>query len=127
MARIPHGGELIVCEVSIAPGFRIENVYAMAGIPRIMQAQFDTIEPTLKGGPPILSRRIRCNLREGDIAFELADIQKSQPKVDIGSYPHYGETPSLSLVLRGTDEAILKSIEEKIVAMILSRGDTPIF
>jgi len=55
MARIPHGAQLIDNPVSTAPGFQTENVYVMAGVPRIMQAMFDSILPTLQQGAVIQS------------------------------------------------------------------------
>src|SRR4051812_43176979 len=50
MARIPHGADLIVNPISKAPGFRIGNVIVMAGVPSIMQAMLDNVEPTLRTG-----------------------------------------------------------------------------
>lgn len=100
MARIPDGAELLLAENTAAPGFKIHNVYVMAGVPKIMQSMFLRLEDTLAKGDPVLSRTISCNLREGDIAIELENIQHLFPSVEIGSYPHMGETPSLSLVLR---------------------------
>ena len=110
MARIPKGAALIDNPVSVAPGFRLENVYVMAGVPKIMQGMFLNIEPELPQGTPLLSRTIRAALREGDIAIELEKIQKAFPDVEIGSYPAMdGEKPDLSLVLRAEDE---KRLEE---------------
>jgi molybdenum cofactor synthesis domain-containing protein len=126
MARIPVGAELLHCEATIAPGFRMENVFVMAGVPRIMQAQLESILPTLDGGAPVLSRKVQCNLKEGDIAFELEAIQKNYPDIDVGSYPHMNQVPCLSLVVRGTDDARLLSAADSIAAMIEKFGDQPI-
>ena len=65
MATAPEGSTLIVNPVSRAPGFRMGNVFVMAGIPQIMQSMFDHVKPTLQGGRPIVSRSVRCNLPEG--------------------------------------------------------------
>ncbi len=119
MARIPVGATLIDNPVSIAPGFKIENIYVMAGVPNIMQAMFLCVEPTLAQGTPMLSNTVTCALREGDIAIEMEAIQDTFPEVEIGSYPSMsGDSPHLSLVLRAPDEKPLKAATEKIVAMV---------
>lgn len=128
MARIPVGATLIDNPVSIAPGFKIENVYVMAGVPKIMQSMFLGIENTLAQGAPMLSNTISCSLREGDIAIELEDIQKQFPDVEIGSYPMMsGGGPSLSLVLRSPDEKPLKAATDKVVEMAKRiNGEEPV-
>lgn len=109
MAMIPKGASLIDNPASAAPGYNIGNVYVMAGVPKIMQAMFESIVPTLTGGAPMLSRTIACNAREGDIADGLAEIQNRYPDVKIGSYPAFmaSSGSSLSIVLRGRDKALL--------------------
>ena len=127
MARIPAGATLIDNPASIAPGFKIKNVYVMAGVPSIMQAMFLAVEPTLPQGAPMLSNTVTCSLREGDIAIEMENIQKQCPDVEIGSYPTMGGSgPSLSLVLRATDEKPLKAATEKIVKMVRDAGEEPV-
>ncbi len=127
MARTPEHATLIHCEATIAPGFKTENVYTMAGVPKIMQSQFGVILETLEGGKPVLSRKVQCNLKEGDIAIELEDIQKAHPNVDIGSYPHMGQTPSLSLIARGTDEQSLESVHQALSDMVKKYGEEPVY
>jgi molybdenum cofactor synthesis domain-containing protein len=119
MARIPKGAVLIDNPASIAPGFKIKNIHVLAGVPKIMQAMFMAIEPSLPQGEPVLSSTITCALREGDIALELENIQKEFPDVEIGSYPVMGGVkPDLSLVLRATDEKRLKTAVEKVAEMV---------
>jgi len=118
MARIPVGATLIDNPVSGAPGFKIKNVFVMAGVPKIMQAMFLGIESTLARGVPMLSNTITGSLRESEIALEMEEIQKQHPDVEIGSYPAMGSEPSVSLVLRAVDEKKLKTATEKIVAMV---------
>ncbi len=65
MAHIPEGAVLVDNPVSRAPGFQIGNVFVLAGVPRIMQAMFDGIKHRLKGGAPVRSRSVVCNLPEG--------------------------------------------------------------
>lgn len=127
MARTPEGAELIHCDATVAPGFKTENVYTMAGVPKIMQAQFSVILKDLKGGQPMLSRIVQCNLKEGDIAIDLENVQKTFADVDIGSYPHMGETPSLSLIARGRDAARLDSVHQALSEMVKRYGEDPIY
>ncbi len=123
MALTPQGASLIENPVSSAPGFRVENVYVMAGVPGIMQAMFKTLQGGLSGGAPILSKIISCNLFEGDIADDLAAIQKLYERVEIGSYPNFRNAAySLRLVVRATDAAMLNQAADAIKAMIARHG-----
>jgi len=109
MGQIPQGATLIQNPVSAAPGFKIENVYVFAGIPKIMQAMFDSIADTLAGGAPLLSNTVTCQLAESQIAENLEALQSKFPDIDMGSYPHFrGGVMGLSVVLRGTDEPLLE-------------------
>jgi molybdenum cofactor synthesis domain-containing protein len=127
MAHTPEGAALIVNAVSRAPGFRMGNVFVMAGIPRVMQAMFDAVKHDLKGGRPMLARTVSCHLAEGVIAKGLGEIQNRYPDLDIGSYPFYrrGEFGT-SLVLRGRDGARLTAGTEEVIALVKSLGGTPI-
>lgn len=128
MAEVPVGATLIDNPVSTAPGFKLGNVYVMAGVPRIMQAMFEGIAPTLVGGKPMLSRSVSCTLGEGVLAKGLGEIQARHPAVDIGSYPYYRVGGfGVSLVARGTDAAELETVAQAIAAMITSLGATPVF
>ncbi len=126
MAMIPQGAALVANPVSGAPGFRMENVYTFAGVPRIMQGMFDSIRGDLKGGNKVLSGTVACDMRESVIAQDLEAIQAKWPGVDIGSYPSYrGGIPGLSVVARTTDAGILDKVMADIVAMVERLGGTP--
>ncbi len=119
MARIPVGADLIPNSATKAPGFRIGNVFVMAGVPSIMQAMLDAIGPTLKQGVKLESRPIPTSLKEGDFGTQLGAIAKAHPNVLIGSYPHFdGQTFTNTLVLRSRDEAALDAAEADVRAMI---------
>ena len=123
MARIPHGAHLIDNPVSAAPGFQLENVYVMAGVPRIMQAMFDSILPLLQAGAVIESVSVSCNLGEGTIASPLRALQERFPDVDLGSYP--GEVDGkfrVTLVGRSADKAQLKKIDLQLRQLIKNAG-----
>jgi molybdenum cofactor synthesis domain-containing protein len=116
MARIPHGGVLVDNPVSIAPGFQMENVFTFAGIPKIMQGMFFAMQHRLVGGAPVVSRTVRTNLPEGIIAEPLGALQKRFEDLDIGSYPGFRNGKvSVSLVLRGTDDARLALASAELI------------
>ena len=109
MARIPDGASLIENSVSVAPGFQMENVFVMAGVPKVMQAMMDAVAQRLVKGVPMQSRTVEFLGGEGDIAKPLAEIQERYPSVIIGSYPF--QTPegfATNLVLRSRDEGVLE-------------------
>lgn len=87
MARIPDGATLIENPVSVAPGFTLRNVHVMAGVPAIFQTMVGSVLPKLSGGSPLLSRTLRVNLPEGEIAGPLGKIAATHIEVSIGSYP----------------------------------------
>ncbi len=104
MARIPDDAALIDNPVSVAPGFTLENVHVMAGVPSVFQAMVASVLPTLTGGAPLLSQTLRIERGEGDIAGPLSDLATEFSDLSIGSYPYqrngaYGA----SIVIRGTD------------------------
>ncbi|MGI9351187.1 MAG: competence/damage-inducible protein A [Rhizobiaceae bacterium] len=114
MTRIPDGSELIYNKISLAPGFIIENVHVMAGVPSIFQAMLEEIAPGLKGGLKILSEAVECEFGEGTIGDRLAQIQKENVDVSIGSYPRFdGESYSTQIVVRGRErEKILVAVKD---------------
>lgn len=123
MAMIPEGARLILNPVSGAPGFQMENVFVMAGVPRIMQAMFDDIKTRLKRGRPVLSNTISCGLAESVVAEALATVQARYPAVSIGSYPHYrGGVLGLSLVLRSTDDPALDQATGEVITLVRRLG-----
>jgi molybdenum cofactor synthesis domain-containing protein len=89
MARIPEGADLIDNPISKAPGFMLENVIVMAGIPRIMQVMLDSVSARLRTGRRMLARSVRVDVPEGDAAPGLAALQDAHPTVQIGSYPFF--------------------------------------
>ena len=127
MARIPHGASLINNPISRAPGFRMENVFVMAGVPAIMQAMFEGIRHDLVGGAPLLSRTIGARVPEGQLATPLARVQEAHKDVQIGSYPYYrGGALGTSIVLRATDRARLDAAAEAVRGIMREAGAEPI-
>ena len=118
MARIPEGATLINNPVSKAPGFRIGNVFVMAGVPKIMHAMMDALAPQLTTGSVAKSITIEFQGGEGDVAKPLGAIQDQYPNVTIGSYPF--ESPqgyATNLVLRARDIDALEDAAQAVSAM----------
>ncbi len=123
MASVPAGGELLDNPVSWAPGFRIQNVYVLPGVPQIMQAMYDTFKHTLAGGRPVRSRTVNAFIPESVAAGGLAAVQDRFPDVEIGSYPYVrGERFGCALVARCVDEARLADATQAIVALVQELG-----
>lgn len=123
MAETPEGAELIDNPVSVAPGFIVENVHVMAGVPKIMQAMLDTLKPRLKGGALVRSRTLVVFRGEGDMAQALAAIQGRYPQIDIGSYPFFRmDKPGTSIVFRGDDLALIDAAFAELEAYCLTSG-----
>lgn len=123
MAEIPRGAELIDNPVSQAPGFRLGNVFVMAGVPRILQAMFEGIRHTLAEGPAQLSATVTMVVREGDLAEGLAAVQDRHPGAEIGSYPTFTEgRPRVSVVARSTDPAELERVTDDVRALAVRLG-----
>ena len=126
MARIPQGARLIDNPISAAPGYQIENVCVLAGIPSIMRVMFESMQDRLAKGPPNLSRAVGAFLAECKIAAGLERIQARYPQLSIGSYPfsrdgRYGT----SLVLRGTDADALQAAVADVKALAVELGEEP--
>ncbi|MDG1471119.1 MAG: molybdopterin-binding protein [Ascidiaceihabitans sp.] len=104
MARIPDSAALIDNPVSVAPGFTIKNVHVMAGVPAVFQAMVATVLPTLTGGDPLISKTLRIERGEGDIAGPLGMLAKAYPDLSLGSYPYQKDGKyGANIVIRGTD------------------------
>jgi molybdopterin-biosynthesis enzyme MoeA-like protein len=120
MARVPDGASLVESATIMAPGFWIENVITMAGVPAIMQAMMDIVAPKLRSGPRMLSESVKANAREGDIGTPLREIQEAHPDTVIGSYPFQDEDkkPNTNLVVRSRDPEKLRAAMDAVQAML---------
>jgi molybdenum cofactor synthesis domain-containing protein len=119
MARIPHGASLIRNAISVAPGFRVENVIVIAGVPEVMQVMLDDITPQLDTGAVMQTTTIKLNRAEGEVADIFAAHQKTFPDVTMGSYPSFSDGRiSTQLVLRSTDSARLSAATSALELML---------
>ena len=119
MARIPSGATLIKNFISAAPGFMMENVFVMAGVPSVMEAMLQDATQYLRTGQPMQSVSIPLNRAEGDIAEILATQQDLHPDVSMGSYPSYANGyAQVDLVLRSRDKAKLATAARHLEAAL---------
>jgi len=126
MARVPRGGTLIDNPTGGPQGFAMENVYVMAGIPRVMQGMLSTLEGKLRSGDVVRSRTVRAYLGESQIANALGDIQKAHPDTDVGSYPFFRDDRyGTHLVIRGTNSDELAQVATAIMQAVQEAGETP--
>lgn len=122
MARIPSGAELITNSLSVAPGFMIENVIVLAGVPDIMQVMLDDVTPKLRTGAKMLTATIQLFRPEGDVADLFAAHQKTFPDVAMGSYPSFADgRVSTQLVLRSTDSSLLQRARNELERVLAAR------
>lgn len=125
MATLPRGAVPIRCSETTAPGFSMENVHVMAGVPRIMRSMFEALAPGLAGGQPIRSHTVHADyVYEGQIAEGLAAIQAQYPALDLGSYPYYrGKGGGVALVAKGTDGAAVEAAAAACLALLARFGE----
>ncbi len=128
MATMPRGATLIETTVSIAPGFSIANVHVMAGVPRVMQAQYDSLAPTLPRGRPIVACAVHATgVQEGRIAAGLSAVQARYPALDLGSYPYYRASGNgVAIVAKGTDAAAAAAAIAEVTALFIELGHAPV-
>ena len=127
MSWMPSNANLILNPASGAPGFYIENVFCLPGVPSILESMLPNLNSKLDGGKPILSKTISLRTLESDIAKPLKKTQEENKDVDIGSYPFFRKGKiGVSIVLRSRDQSkidecssqILKLIKEKKIEIV---------
>ena len=115
MTMIPVGAELVDNPVSKAPGFKMDNVFVMAGIPSIMQGMLEGARRFLKGGDVVKSMSIDVFTPESNVAQALTDLQNKYNDVEIGSYPFSKDNRfGTTLVMRSSDEKRLHQCDEEL-------------
>lgn len=126
MAHAPQGAEMISTKGSAIPGYRIGNVFVMAGVPRIMRAMLEPILETLRKGSAILSGAVHANVSEGEIAQQLEQIQLAHPDIVIGSYPQDSDSERSNyrviFTVRGVCQKEIDQVCDKILAACASGG-----
>ncbi len=129
MANTPEGASLVKNPISTAPGFRVENVYVLAGVPMVMRAMLEVLKPELIGGKTTLSKAVASYVGEGNMARGLAALQEKYAELDIGSYPFYKQNGKFgtTIVMRHTDQAMLDAAADEVAALMREHGGEPEF
>ena len=127
MVWMPEKAELILNPTSGAPGFSVDNVFCLPGVPSIMKSMLGGLKNKIVGGEPILSHTISLRTVESEIANSLTNVQEKNLDVEIGSYPffHAGKL-GVSIVIRSEDQnkidncnsQILKFVNEKKIEVV---------
>ncbi|MEH6695981.1 MAG: molybdopterin-binding protein [Hyphomonas sp.] len=128
MARVPNGASLVANPVSGAPGFQMENVFTLAGVPQVARAMLEDIGPRLRTGAVVHKVTIRgLGLREGDIAEPLGALAVEMPNVSYGSYPWFRSVGDngVHLVASTIHAELIDTIVQRLEAIIFATGVTP--
>ena len=125
MAKMPENVELILNPLTSAPGFIIQNVYVLPGVPEIMKKIFNNILINIKKGKPKKTVTINTNLYESIMSIKLSQIQDQNPECSIGSYPCYSYTAKsggVNIVISSWSLENLDDITNEINNMISLLG-----
>jgi len=127
MARMPAGAQLIANPVSKAPGFQVENVFVLAGVPSIMRGMLEDVAPRLRRGVEVHSRTLRApGLREGEVGQALGALQAAHPEVSIGSYPWFGaDGYGVHLVARSANLEALDRVAAALIQLAAEHATPP--
>jgi len=119
MIWMPENAELILNPTSGAPGFSVENVFCLPGVPSIMKSMLGGLKNKIVGGDPILSHTISLKTVESEIANSLTEVQDNNKDVEIGSYPffHAGKL-GVSIVLRSENQSRIDECNLQILEFV---------
>ena len=119
MVWMPEDANLILNPTSGAPGFNVENVFCLPGVPSIMKSMLGGLKNKIVGGEPILSRTISLKTVESEIANSLTEVHDNNKDVEIGSYPffHAGKL-GVSIVLRSENQSRIDECNLQILNFV---------
>ena len=119
MVKMPKDAELILNPTSGAPGFNVENVFCLPGVPSILKSMLGGLKNKIVGGEPILSHTISLKTVESEIANSLTKVQLENKDVEIGSYPffHAGKL-GVSIVLRSENQNRIDDCNSQILKFV---------
>ena len=123
MAKMPITANLILNPTSGAPGFYVENVFSLPGVPSILKAMIGGLGNVLVGGDPILSKTINLMTYESEIASSLTNVQDNNKDVEIGSYPFFRQGKlGVSIVLRSKDQDKINLCNSLILEFVKAKN-----
>ena len=106
MVWMPKNAKLILNPTSGAPGFNVENVFCLPGVPSILKSMLGGLTNKIVGGDPILSHTVSLRTVESEIANSLTKVQDDNKDVEIGSYPFFQAGKlGVSIVIRSEDQS----------------------
>ena len=119
MVWMPEKAELILNPTSGAPGFSVDNVFCLPGVPSIMKSMLGGLKNKIVGGEPILSHTISLRTVESEIANSLTNVQDQNKDVEIGSYPffHAGKL-GVSIVIRSESQSKINVCNSQILEFV---------
>ena len=122
MVWMPEKANLIINPTSGAPGFSVENVFCLPGVPSILKSMLGGLTNAIVGGEPIKSLTISLRTVESEIANSLTKVQNENKDVEIGSYPffHAGKL-GVSIVLRSTNQDKIDECNDQILKFVIAR------
>ena len=119
MVWMPQNANLILNPTSGAPGFNIENVFCLPGVPSILKSMLGGLKNRIVGGEPILSKTISLRTVESEIAKSLTEVQENNQDVEIGSYPFFQAGKlGVSIVIRSEDQSKIDSCNSQILRFV---------
>ena len=119
MIWMPRGAKLILNPTSGAPGFYVQNVFVLPGVPSILKSMLGGIKNKIVGGNPIISHTISLRTFESHIAESLTAVQNKYKNVEIGSYPFFQAGKlGVSIVIRSDDESLIYKCSSDVMTFI---------
>tara|TARA_A100001011_G_scaffold326354_1_gene349824 strand:+ start:10 stop:759 length:750 start_codon:yes stop_codon:yes gene_type:complete len=123
MVKMPENAELILNPTSGAPGFSVENVFCLPGVPSILKSMLGSLKNKIVGGEPVLSHTISLKTVESEIANSLTKVQDQNGEVEIGSYPffHAGKL-GVSIVLRSENQSKIDNCISQVLDFVKEKN-----
>ena len=119
MVWMPKNANLILNPSSGAPGFNIENVFCLPGVPSILKSMLGGLKNEIIGGKPIISHTISIRTVESEIADSLTLVQNNNQEVEIGSYPFFQAGKlGVSIVIRSEDQSKINNCNSQILEFV---------
>jgi len=119
MVWMPEGAELILNPTSGAPGFQVDNVFCLPGVPSILKSMLGGLKNKIVGGDPVLSQTINLRTVESEIANSLTKVQEKNKDVEIGSYPFFQAGKlGVSIVIRSENQSKIDNCNSQILEFV---------
>ena len=123
MAWMPSNADLILNPTSGAPGFNVENVFCLPGVPSILKSMIGGLTNKIVGGDPILSKTVSLKTVESEISKSLSNVQENNKDVDIGSYPFFRAGKlGVAIVLRSSKQDKIDKCNSEILSFIKKKN-----